>query len=160
MPIGMYRTSPGLLFTQEVELSFRLTRRKTKVFRFTPTPVRSVSYYCLMLSNSDFLSRIALLASSGKSSFLLLEFSDSHFHRWCGANGFAHRQCILDTNISQWFDPQLFPPLSVFYGSEDYLVDSESLLARLKEKESVNVIRTEKLPCEVGLAASFPRAKH
>lgn len=66
----------------------------------------------------------------------------------------------MDTNLPHWFDPGLFPPLSIFYGSEDYLVDTKSLLTRLKEKESVEVIRTEELPCEVRLATSLLGAKH
>ena len=134
-------------------MSCRLLRRKTKVFRFMPTPVRSVSYSCLIPNNPKTQSLVVLLASSGKLSSILLELPDLRSDRWCGANGFAHRQCIMDTNLPRWFDPRLFPPLSVFYGSEDYLVNSESLLARLKEKERVKVIRTEILPCEVSLVA-------
>ncbi|KIM84051.1 hypothetical protein PILCRDRAFT_6891 [Piloderma croceum F 1598] len=90
-----------------------LKRRKTKVFRFTPTPVSSASIFW-----------------------------------FCGANGFAQRQCIMDTSLPQWFNPTQFPPLAVYYGGEDYLVDADSLLKRLENKEQVRLIRVTKLECE------------
>lgn len=55
----------------------------------------------------------------------------------------------MDVSIPQWFDPNVFPPLAIYYGGEDYLVDADRLLERLREKESVNLIKTVKLECEV-----------
>jgi len=91
-----------------------LLRRKTKVFRFTPTPVSSASMFW-----------------------------------WCGASSFAARQCILDPSLPRWFDPPTFPPLALYYGSQDYLVDAEKLLARLEAHEKgVKVVRTCRIDCE------------
>jgi hypothetical protein len=55
----------------------------------------------------------------------------------------------MDTSLPQWFDSAQFPPLAIYYGGEDYLVDAESLLERLKEKEQVRLIRSVRLECEV-----------
>jgi hypothetical protein len=54
----------------------------------------------------------------------------------------------MDTALPRWFDPKLFPPLAIYYGGQDYLVDTESLLQRLKDKEKVKLIRVQKLECE------------
>jgi pimeloyl-ACP methyl ester carboxylesterase len=87
-----------------------LKRRKTKMFRFTPTPVSSASIFW-----------------------------------WCGKGGFADRQCTLDDSLDRWYDDR-FPPLSIYYGGRDYLVLTEPLLERLKEKETdVNVIKVTKI---------------
>jgi lysosomal acid lipase/cholesteryl ester hydrolase len=52
----------------------------------------------------------------------------------------------MDVNVPQWFDPDRFPPLSIFYGGRDYLVLTEPLLERIREKEKgVKVIRVERL---------------
>jgi len=99
-----------------------LQRRKTKIFRFTPTPVSSASIFW-----------------------------------WCGANGFVHGKCTMDTTVPQWFDPELFPPLAIYYGAEDYLVDAESLLQRLENQEKVKSMRVQKLEyehCDFYLAAN------
>jgi len=88
-----------------------LKRRKTKMFRFTPTPVSSASIFW-----------------------------------WCGKGGFADQKCTMDVTVPQWFDPDRFPPLSIFYGGRDYLVLTEPLLERIREKEKgVTVIRVERL---------------
>lgn len=79
--------------------------------------------------------------------------------RWCGANGFAHRKCTMDTALPRWFDPKLFPPLAIYYGGQDYLVDTESLLQRLKDKEKVKLIRVQKLECEVSLPLPWTKRK-
>ncbi|KAG8957210.1 hypothetical protein FRC03_010370 [Tulasnella sp. 419] len=87
-----------------------LVRRKTKQFRFTPTPVSSASLYW-----------------------------------WTGKDGFAQRRCTMDESFPQWFDER-FPPLAIYYGGKDYLVNVEKLLARLSTKEkAVKVVRVEKL---------------
>jgi hypothetical protein len=55
----------------------------------------------------------------------------------------------MDISLPQWFDPTQFPALAIYYGGEDYLVDAESLLERLREKEQVRLIRATKLEYEV-----------
>ena len=93
-----------------------LHRRKTKMFRFTPTPVSSASIFW-----------------------------------WCGKGGFADRKCTLDDTLDRWFDAR-FPPLSIYYGGRDFLVLTEPLLDRIKEKEKhVELIKVTKLELsEVG----------
>jgi lysosomal acid lipase/cholesteryl ester hydrolase len=81
------------------------------------------------------------------------------FFRWCGANGFVHAKCIMDTTVPQWFDPELFPPLAIYYGVEDYLVDAESLLQRLENKEKVKLMRVQKLEYEVSATHSSVRKR-
>jgi lysosomal acid lipase/cholesteryl ester hydrolase len=41
----------------------------------------------------------------------------------------------MDNSSPQWFNPTQFPPLAIYYGEKDYLVDAESLLERMSEKE-------------------------
>lgn len=56
--------------------------------------------------------------------------------------GWAERKCSLDTTIPKWFDSR-FPPLAVYYGGCDTLIDTEALVDRLKTQEpDVKVIRT------------------
>jgi len=87
-----------------------LLRRKTKQFRFTPTPV-----------------------------------SSSLLFWWSGKGGWTQQKCALDTSMSQWFDSR-FPPLAMYYGGRDSLIDTESLLQRLKSNEpEVKVIRSMKV---------------
>jgi len=86
-----------------------LLRRRTKQFRFTPTPVSSASLFW-----------------------------------WCGKGGWAERKCALDVTMPKWFDSR-FPPLAVYYGGRDALIDTEALLARLKTETDVKVIRTLRL---------------
>jgi len=87
-----------------------LLRRKTKQFRFTPTPVSSASIFW-----------------------------------WCGKGGFAQRRCILDPSMPKWFDRR-FPPVAIYYGGSDTLIDVDALIERLKCQETeVKVIRTLKL---------------
>ncbi|KAF7974323.1 hypothetical protein HWV62_12366 [Athelia sp. TMB] len=104
--------------------------RKTKVFRFTPSPVSSASMFWLVLL-------VAVLDPANASA-----------DRWCGASSFAARRCILDPARPRWFDPKTFPPLALYYGGQDYLVDAEKLLERLSTREGVRVIRTCKIECE------------
>lgn len=51
----------------------------------------------------------------------------------------------MDDSLPQWFDAD-FPPLAIYYGGRDYLVATEPLLERMREKESlVRVVRVTKL---------------
>jgi len=87
-----------------------LLRRKTKQFRFTPTPVSSAALFW-----------------------------------WTGKGGFASRGCSLDPTLSPWFNSS-FPPLFVYYGGRDSLVDVDALLRRLQEDEpGVRLMRSERL---------------
>lgn len=64
---------------------------------------------------------------------------------WCGKGGFADRKCTLDDTLDRWFDAR-FPPLSIYYGGRDYLVLTEPLLDRIKDKEKhVELIKVTKL---------------
>jgi len=48
----------------------------------------------------------------------------------------------MDPLVPEWFTPE-FPPLAIYYGGRDYLVDTTTLLERLKTREpSVKVVRT------------------
>ncbi|KAG8889078.1 Mannose-6-phosphate isomerase [Tulasnella sp. 332] len=85
-----------------------LLRRKTKQFRFTPTPVSSSSLFW-----------------------------------WCGKGGWAARGCSLDTTLPRWFDSGC-PPLAIYWGGKDTLIDTDALVERLKTEPDVTVIRTVK----------------
>lgn len=64
---------------------------------------------------------------------------------WCGEGGFADRQCIMDVELPQWWDEH-FPPLAIYYGGHDFLVNAEPLLDRLATKEKhIKVIRAEQI---------------
>ncbi|KAG9012297.1 hypothetical protein FRB94_006328 [Tulasnella sp. JGI-2019a] len=86
-----------------------LLRRKTKNFRFTPTPVSSASLFW-----------------------------------WCGKDGWAQRGCSLDTTLPKWFDSRC-PPLSIYWGGKDTLIDTDALVGRLKTEPAVTIIRTVRL---------------
>ncbi|KDQ65123.1 hypothetical protein JAAARDRAFT_168018 [Jaapia argillacea MUCL 33604] len=77
---------------------------------------------------------------------------------WCGKGGFAQRKCTLEERVPRWFD-QRFPPLLIYYGGRDFLVDTENLLERLrKHEEHVRLLKVVKLDeaehCDFYLAAS------
>ncbi|KAG8906447.1 hypothetical protein FRB99_006863 [Tulasnella sp. 403] len=63
---------------------------------------------------------------------------------WCGKDGFASRGCALDASVPQWFDDR-FPPVSIYYGGCDYLVDVPALLDRLKTERHVRVNRVTRI---------------
>ncbi|GJJ07797.1 hypothetical protein Clacol_002002 [Clathrus columnatus] len=95
-----------------------LPRRKTKMFRFLPTPVSSASIFW-----------------------------------WCGKGGFAERGCTMDDTRPTWWTiwteaglVSSLPPLSLWSGGKDYLVDVKKLIKRLREKEnSVTIMRIEEI---------------
>lgn len=64
---------------------------------------------------------------------------------WAGKDGFAARGCILDINEPQWFDER-FPPVSLYAGGRDRLVDVHPLRERLAQEPHVRVIRSKILP--------------
>lgn len=39
---------------------------------------------------------------------------------WTGLNGFSSRGCVLNQDVSRWFDKR-FPPLALYHGGKDYL---------------------------------------
>jgi len=64
---------------------------------------------------------------------------------WTGYQGFSTRGCVLDPDVDKWWDER-FPPLAIYHGGKDYLVLTDPLLERLKEKEKdVKVIRVDRL---------------
>ena len=109
-----------------------LKRRKTKMFRFTPSPVRCVATLFLYFP--------------GRSSRTFSFFhSSASIFWWCGKGGFADRRCTMDVTLPRWFDP-CFPPLSLFYGGRDFLVLVEPLLERIERQEPhIRLIRVEKI---------------
>ncbi|EJD00804.1 alpha/beta-hydrolase [Fomitiporia mediterranea MF3/22] len=76
---------------------------------------------------------------------------------WCGKGGFAQLKCTMDDSLPRWFDEN-FPPLAIYYGGRDFLVATEPLLERIREKERhVRLVRVERLEmsehCDFYLAA-------
>lgn len=110
-----------------------LPRRKTKMFRFTPTPVSSASIFW-----------------------------------WCGKGGFAERGCTMDDTRQTWWSISnsetgltcSLPPLSLWSGGKDYLVDAKKLIKRLQEQEiGVKILRMEEIEhSEVCVGILFLRA--
>lgn len=136
-----YNCAPAKLFASMAYIMFAylfnwtdahwLPRRKTKMFRFTPAPVSSTSIFW-----------------------------------WCGKGGFAERGCIMDDARKTWwsiYNPETgttkcsLPPLSLWSGGKDYLVDAEKLIKRLKEQETgVTLLRVEEIKdSEVNMYACF-----
>ncbi|EJD54162.1 alpha/beta-hydrolase [Auricularia subglabra TFB-10046 SS5] len=65
---------------------------------------------------------------------------------WCGRGGFAAHGTLLDPTLARWFEDETFPPLAIFHGGRDFLVQTEPLLERLRRVETgVRVIRAEKI---------------
>ena len=54
---------------------------------------------------------------------------------------FAKKKCILFED-TRWYDSRM-PPVSLFIGGRDKLVDGRKLAARLKERENVSVLRAQ-----------------
>ncbi|GAA5953078.1 hypothetical protein JCM10213_002630 [Rhodosporidiobolus nylandii] len=80
-----------------------------------------------------------------KFCFMPSPVSSASIFWWTGYNGFSTRGCVLDTTADKWFDKR-FPPLAIHHGGKDYLVLTEPLLERLKERETdVQVIRVQKM---------------
>jgi hypothetical protein len=51
----------------------------------------------------------------------------------------------MDVELPQWWDDH-FPPLAIYYGGHDFLVNAEPLLDRLATKEKhIKVIRAEQI---------------
>jgi hypothetical protein len=65
----------------------------------------------------------------------------------------------MDTSLPQWFSPMEFPPLAIYYGDQDHLVDAESFLERLEVNEKVRLIRAVKLKYEASGYHSFPLSR-
>ncbi|KAG9017390.1 hypothetical protein FRB93_007504 [Tulasnella sp. JGI-2019a] len=106
-----------------------LLRRKTKNFRFTPTPVSSASlfWWC------------------GKGEMRATSSVYRLFNKTpVSEDGWAQRGCSLDTTLPKWFDSRC-PPLSIYWGGKDTLIDTDALVERLKTEPAVTVLRTVKL---------------
>ncbi|KAK9246888.1 Alpha/Beta hydrolase protein [Lipomyces tetrasporus] len=66
---------------------------------------------------------------------------------WLGRDGFATRRCIFDSESSEpWFDSRC-PPIALWVGQADSLVDGERLIKRLENAEpDVVVVKTKVIP--------------
>ncbi|KPV72130.1 uncharacterized protein RHOBADRAFT_39581 [Rhodotorula graminis WP1] len=77
--------------------------------------------------------------------FMPSPVSSASIFWWTGYAGFSTRGCVLDDTADKWFDKR-FPPLAIHHGGKDYLVLTEPLLKRLRERETdVQLIRVQKL---------------
>ncbi|EJD00800.1 alpha/beta-hydrolase [Fomitiporia mediterranea MF3/22] len=90
--------------------------------------------------------------------FMPTHVSSASIFWWCGKGGFAQRKCTMDESLPRWFNDENFPPLAIYYGGRDYLVATEPLLERIREREKgVKLVRVEKVPtyehCDFYLAA-------
>lgn len=71
--------------------------------------------------------------------------SSETLYWWAGKGGFAARGCILDENEEQWFE-EGFPPISLYAGERDKLVNVHPLRARLMQESHALVLRTKIMP--------------
>ncbi|PWN48487.1 alpha/beta-hydrolase [Violaceomyces palustris] len=70
--------------------------------------------------------------------------SSASIYWWAGKDGFASRGCVLDPQAEKWWQDS-FPPLSIYYGGMDFLVLTEPLLERLRDKEpQVRLLRAKR----------------
>ncbi|GAA5893107.1 hypothetical protein JCM8208_004348 [Rhodotorula glutinis] len=77
--------------------------------------------------------------------FMPSPVSSASIFWWTGYAGFSTRGCVLDDTADKWFDKR-FPPLAIHHGGKDYLVLTEPLLERLRERETdVQLIRVQKM---------------
>ena len=57
---------------------------------------------------------------------------------------FARHKCILPDTDTQWYDPNLMPPVSMYVGNRDELVDGAKLIERFEKIErDVIVLRSQ-----------------
>jgi len=54
---------------------------------------------------------------------------------WLGRECFARHKCILPDTQTPWYDPARMPPVSLFVGGRDKLVDGKKLIERLEKVE-------------------------
>lgn len=53
------------------------------------------------------------------------------------------QKCWLPDTPTTWYDPELMPPVSLYVGGRDRLVDGGKLIERLEQVEHVEIIRTQ-----------------
>jgi hypothetical protein len=59
-------------------------------------------------------------------------------------DGFAKWKCILRIDQQPWYDANMMPPVALYVGGRDKLVDGEKLIERFKEVETgVSLIRSQ-----------------
>lgn len=131
----------------------QLLDRKAKMFCFMPSPVSSASIFW-WTGYAGFSTCVCSLACSGLGDERPLTSET------------CSRGCVLDDNADKWFDKR-FPPLAIHQcafsrfcllhvstdsqadddsGGKDYLVLTEPLLKRLRERETdVQLIRVQKM---------------
>lgn len=49
---------------------------------------------------------------------------------------FAKQKCILPETETKWYDPALMPPVSLYVGGKDKLVDGRKLIERFEKVET------------------------
>jgi hypothetical protein len=55
----------------------------------------------------------------------------------------VQQKCLLPDTQTTWYDPQLMPPVSLYVGGRDKLVDGRKLIQRFENVEKVGVIRSQ-----------------
>ncbi|GAO49634.1 hypothetical protein G7K_3783-t1 [Saitoella complicata NRRL Y-17804] len=60
---------------------------------------------------------------------------------WMGRDGFAKHKCILEDGEGEGWYGESMPPVAMWHGGADRLVDSRSLQRRMKKEEHVKVVR-------------------
>src|SRR5277367_2037478 len=58
-------------------------------------------------------------------------------------DSFVKQKCWLPDTPVRWYDPELMPPISLYVGGRDRLVDGGKLIERFEQVENVQVIRSQ-----------------
>jgi hypothetical protein len=59
-------------------------------------------------------------------------------------DSFVRQKCILPDNREKWYDPGTMPPISLYVGGRDKLVDGRKLIDRFEKAErDIVVIRAQ-----------------
>ena len=56
-------------------------------------------------------------------------------HKYINIDCFAKQKCILPLSETPWYDPGLMPPVSLYVGGRDKLVDGHKLIQRFETVE-------------------------
>jgi hypothetical protein len=55
------------------------------------------------------------------------------------------QKCVLPDTDTQWYDPRLMPPVALYVGGRDKLVDGRKLIERFQKVESDIIILREQV---------------
>ena len=57
-------------------------------------------------------------------------------------DGFGRKKCILSEDMEPWYDARLMPPVALYIGGQDKLVDGKKLIERFERVETrVSLLR-------------------